>query len=143
MVLTHGPAVRAGNSHTGILNRLTTILLRDIIWYRHTVSGYDYMIDRDFFLGFIKIHILYHASEGPVFGVWLVNELARHGYNVSPGTMYPTLHRLQKDGYLKSTARVVNGKVRKYYRTSKAGKIMLKKAKQQIEELVSEVLEEK
>ncbi len=100
------------------------------------------MLNRDFFLGFIKIHILYHASKEPVFGVWLVNELARHGYNVSPGTMYPTLHRLERDGHLKSEARVVNGKVRKYYRATKTGKMMLEKAKQQIEELVSEVLEE-
>ena len=101
------------------------------------------MIHRDFFLGFIKIHILYHASKEPVFGAWIAEELARHGYNISPGTLYPTLHRLEKDGYLKSTVKVVNGRVRKYYRATDEGELMLDRAKQQTRELVAEVIEEK
>ena len=101
------------------------------------------MIHRDFFLGFIKIHILYHASKEPVFGAWIAGELARHGYNISPGTLYPTLHRLEKDGYLKSTVKVVNGRVRKYYQATTEGELMLEKAKQQTRELVAEVIEEK
>ena len=44
------------------------------------------MLDREFFLGFIKIHILYHASKEPIFGVEIAEELARHGYSISPGT---------------------------------------------------------
>jgi len=68
------------------------------------------MVDREFFLGFIKIHILYHASKEPIFGVEIAKELARHGYNVSPGTLYPVLHRLEKEGYLESSPRVVNGR---------------------------------
>ncbi len=100
------------------------------------------MIHRDFFLGFIKIHILYHASKEPVFGAWIAEELARHGYNISPGTLYPTLHRLEKDGYLKSTVKVVNGRVRKYYRATDEGELMLDRAKQQTRELVAEVIEE-
>ena len=56
------------------------------------------MLDREFFLGFIKIHILYHASKETIFGVEIAEELARHGYSVSPGTLYPTLHRLEKAG---------------------------------------------
>ena len=101
------------------------------------------MLNRDFFLGFIKIHILYHASKEPVFGAWIAEELARHGYNISPGTLYPTLHRLEKDGYLKSTVKVVNGRVRKYYRATDEGELMLDRAKQKIRELVTEVIEEK
>jgi len=65
------------------------------------------MLDREFFLGFIKIHILYHASKEPIFGIEIAQELTRHGYSISPGTLYPTLHRLEKEGYLKSSAQVV------------------------------------
>ncbi len=101
------------------------------------------MLDREFFLGFIKIHILYHASKEPIFGVELTEELARHGYSISPGTLYPTMHRLEREGYLESSSKVVNGRVRKYYRATAKGKLVLEKSKKKIRELVTEVLEEK
>jgi len=101
------------------------------------------MLDREFFLGFIKIHILYHASKEPIFGVELAQELARHGYSISPGTLYPTLHRLEKEGYLESNSKVVNGRVRKYYQATDKGKLVLENSKKKIWELVTEVIEEK
>ena len=100
------------------------------------------MLDREFFLGFIKIHILYHASKEPIFGVEIAKELARHGYDISPGTLYPTLHRLQKEGYLESSSRVVGGKVRKYYQATAKGRRVLETSSKSIRELVHEVLEE-
>jgi len=100
------------------------------------------MLDREFFLGFIKIHILYHASKEPIFGVEIAKELATHGYDISPGTLYPTLHRLEKEGYLKSSSRVVGGKVRKYYQATAKGKRVLETSSKRIRELVHEVLEE-
>ncbi len=100
------------------------------------------MLDREFFLGFIKIHILYHASKEPIFGVEIAEELARHGYDISPGTLYPTLHRLEKEGYLKSSSRVVGGKVRKYYEATAEGQRVLETSSKRIRELVHEVLEE-
>ena len=99
------------------------------------------MLDREFFLGFIKIHILYHAAEEPIFGVEIARELARHGYNISPGTLYPVLHRLEKEGYLESNSQLVNGKVRKYYQATDAGKRALEQSKKKIRELVTEVIE--
>ena len=63
------------------------------------------MVDREFFLGFIKIHVLYHASKGPVFGAEITDELGRHGYHLGPGTLYPTLHRLEKEGYRKAVVK--------------------------------------
>jgi len=101
------------------------------------------MLDREFFLGFIKIHILYHASKEPIFGVEISEELARHGYRVSPGTLYPTLHRLKKEGYLESFSKVVDGRVRKYYQATARGKLVLEQSKEKIRELVAEVIEEK
>jgi DNA-binding PadR family transcriptional regulator len=72
-----------------------------------------------------------------------MEELARHGYRLSAGTLYPILHGLQKRGYLKSHNEVVNGKVRKYYRATTSGKAALQEAKAKIAELVEEVLYEK
>lgn len=101
------------------------------------------MLDREFFLGFVKIHILYHASKQPIFGVEIVEELARHGYSLSPGTLYPTLHRLEREGYLKANPKVVGGKVRKYYEATAQGREVLEESKRKIGELVTEVIEEK
>ena len=101
------------------------------------------MLDREFFLGFIKIHLLYHASKEPIFGVEIAEELARHGYSISPGTLYPVLHRLEEEGYMESNPKVVNGRVRKYYQATARGKLVLEKSKKKIRELVTEVIEEK
>jgi PadR family transcriptional regulator PadR len=96
---------------------------------------------REFFLGFVKIHILHHAAEAPVYGLELIQELARHGYDLSPGTIYPTLHSLEKAGYLQAERLPVDGKVRKYYRITPAGREALAAIKPKIRELVDEVLE--
>jgi len=97
-------------------------------------------IIREFFLGFIKIHVLYHASLNPVCGVEMMKELKRHGYRVSPGLIYPTLHSLERGGYLKKEDRIVQGKLRKYYVATEKGIRMLDKARQRIKELVEEVM---
>ena len=96
---------------------------------------------REFFLGFIKIHILHHAGEEPVYGLALIGELRRHGYELSPGTLYPVLHQLETAGYLRRLNRVVSGKVRKYYVLTRRGGQALSDARGKIGELVGEVLE--
>ncbi|SRR5579884_1584832 len=96
---------------------------------------------RDFLLGFVKIHILHHAAEAPVYGVALIEELRRHGYELSPGTLYPVLHAMEEAGYLARENRVVRGKVRKYYTATQAGRDALAEARPKIRELVDEVLE--
>ena len=98
---------------------------------------------REFFLGFIRIHILYHASKEPVYGAWLMRELARHGYEISPGTLYPALRALEREGYLSKEVRVIEGRQRKYYRITGRGQMVLAEARERIAELVHEVLEEK
>lgn len=101
------------------------------------------MVNREFLLGFVRIHILYHASKQPIFGVEIAEELTRHGYSISPGTLYPILHRLEKEGYLERSSKVVNGRVRKYYQATAEGKLVLEQSKRKIRELVTEVIEEK
>jgi PadR family transcriptional regulator PadR len=97
---------------------------------------------RSLFLGFIKLHILYHAGQGPVYGLWLIQELARHGYKLSPGTLYPTLHSLEEQGYLASEKQVVAGKVRRYYRLTPQGAAALVEARQKVAELAGEIMDE-
>jgi PadR family transcriptional regulator, regulatory protein PadR len=96
---------------------------------------------RDFFLGFVRIHVLHHASQEPVYGLELIGELGRHGYDLSPGTLYPMLHGLEKSGYLAREDRLVGGRIRKYYRTTPRGEQALVEARAKIGELVAEVLE--
>jgi PadR family transcriptional regulator PadR len=95
---------------------------------------------RDFFLGFIKIHILHHAAEHPVYGLGMIAELRRHGYTLSPGTLYPVLRQLTAARYLAKRARIVEGKIRKYYTITARGRSALEAARRQILELVDEVL---
>jgi DNA-binding PadR family transcriptional regulator len=96
---------------------------------------------RDFFLGFVKIHILHHAAQEPIYGLAMIEELERHGYEISPGTLYPILHKLDARGYLQQEERVVEGKVRKYYRATDEGRAALADVKEKMAELVEEVIE--
>jgi PadR family transcriptional regulator PadR len=75
-----------------------------------------------------------------VYGLSLIEELRRHGYTLSPGTMYPILRSLTEAGYLVREERVVGGKVRKYYSITKTGRAALLASRRQIAELVQEVL---
>ncbi|OGO80313.1 MAG: PadR family transcriptional regulator [Chloroflexi bacterium RIFOXYD12_FULL_57_15] len=96
-------------------------------------------LPRDLFLGFVKLHILHHAGREPVYGLWLIEELSDHGYRLSPGTLYPILHGLEQENLLVSETRVVEGKARKYYRLTKAGKAALAEGKNKAQELLEEI----
>lgn len=98
---------------------------------------------RQLFLGFVRIHILYHAAEGAVCGVELTEELGTHGYRLSPGTLYPILHALEEAGYLRCHSQLQRGRLRKCYRITKAGRVALTEAKKRLQELVKEVLEQR
>lgn len=100
------------------------------------------IITRDVFLAFVRVHILHHAAEGPVFGLEMMEELRRHGYAIGPGTLYPILHGLQKTGCLRLKQEVVNGKRRKYYFATARGRRALTEVRKKVRELVDEVLEE-
>lgn len=96
---------------------------------------------RDFLLGMMKIHILYHASREQVYGAAMMEELGRHGYEISPGTMYPMLHGLEKEGLLTSIRHSVRGKVRRYYTITEEGKAALSEVRMKARELAREILE--
>ncbi|MFE7973898.1 PadR family transcriptional regulator [Streptomyces shenzhenensis] len=95
---------------------------------------------REFQRGAVRLHILHHAVEEEIHGAWMTEELGRHGYEISPGTLYPTLHRLEADGLLTSEQRVVDGRARRVYRATEAGKRALDADRQALRELAREVL---
>jgi PadR family transcriptional regulator PadR len=97
-------------------------------------------IIRDVFLAFVRVHVLHHAAKERIFGVEMMEELKRHGYAISPGTLYPLLHALEESGALTSSQEVVNGKARRYYRATKTGQALLAELRTKIGELVDEVL---
>lgn len=99
-------------------------------------------VDRSLFLGFIQLHIIYHATLEPVCGVDLARELATHGYSLSPGTLYPTLHALAREGYLEQERRTVAGRHRKYYRATPSGRRALRDGRARARELLDEIAEE-
>lgn len=96
---------------------------------------------RDFLLGFIKLHILYHANKEPIYGQEFQNELKRHGYDMSFGTLYPVFHKLHQNGYLQLKEVNVKGKIRKYYSITKKGSRVLEESKLKIKELFDELFE--
>jgi DNA-binding PadR family transcriptional regulator len=93
-----------------------------------------------FLRGAVRLHILHHAAEHEIHGAWMTQELARHGYRISPGTLYPTLHRLEADGLLTSEQRVVDGRARRVYRATEAGRQALADDRAALTELAREIL---
>ena len=100
--------------------------------------------DRDLYSGMIRLHILHHAvHEGSVFGLGMAEELARHSYRISPGTLYPILHGLEKKGYLRATERRDGKSRRLVYRATPLGRKALEAAKHKVRELFGELIEDK
>ncbi len=96
-------------------------------------------IHRKLFLGFIQMHILYHAKKEPIYGVWMMEELREHGYETGPGTLYPILHEMEMLGLLSATSVNTNGKVRKYYAITPAGTRALEEGIEKATELLREI----
>src|SRR5690554_1645092 len=96
---------------------------------------------RKFFLGFIQIHILHHAKKEPFYGAWMIDELLEHGYNMSPGTLYPLLHSMETSDLLEMEERLTDGKIRKYYKITPLGNYILEEALNKAYELFKEIRE--
>jgi PadR family transcriptional regulator PadR len=96
---------------------------------------------KEFLSGLIRLHILHHAVEGELYGQWMMEELRRHGYRISPGTLYPLLHALQRKGYLTSRVQGVGRRARRVYRATKKGHNALHFAKDKVHELFGELFE--
>jgi DNA-binding PadR family transcriptional regulator len=97
---------------------------------------------REFLRGAVRLHILHHAAQEEVHGAWMAAELARHGHRISPGTLYPTLHRMAEEGLLTSRKIVVEGRRRRVYRATAKGRRALAGTRRALAELAAEILEE-
>jgi PadR family transcriptional regulator, regulatory protein PadR len=99
--------------------------------------------NRDLYSGMIRLHVLHHAEREAIFGAGMAEELARHGYKISPGTLYPILHGLEKRGYLKSEDERSGKNVRRHYEITASGRRALKTATLRVRELFGELIEGK
>jgi DNA-binding PadR family transcriptional regulator len=102
-------------------------------------------ISREIHLAFWKIHVLHHADEHPIYGQWLLEELRRHGFQVSPGTLYPLLLRMEGQGWLRATRRSASNaspKARREYLLTPKGRRALIRLRRQVAELHREVVQE-
>jgi len=100
------------------------------------------MEDRFLYAGLIRLHVLYHAARQPVYGLAMIEELGRHGYRLSAGTLYPILHGLEEKGYLISVERRFSSTTRRVYRATPAGRRALQSAKSKVRELFGELFED-
>jgi len=97
------------------------------------------MDDRTLYSGLIRLHILHHAAEKPVYGIWIAGELGRHGYQLSAGTLYPILHQLERKGYLRSREERTGKSARRVYGITPLGRKALRTARRRVQELFGEM----
>jgi len=100
------------------------------------------MDDTSLYSGLIRLHILHHAAEDSIYGIWIAEELARHGYKLSPGTLYPILHGLEKKGYLSSRMQRNGKSGRRVYAITPLGRKALNSARRRVQELFGEMFGE-
>lgn len=98
------------------------------------------MEHQDLLSGLVRLHVLHHAAEGDLYGLWMIEELARHGYKLSPGTLYPMLRSMEKKGYLVSKEKRVGRTARRVYRATPLGRKALKIANEKVRELLGETI---
>ena len=99
------------------------------------------MEHRNLYTGLVRLHLLHHSAEGPIFGQAMIDELGRHGYRLSAGTLYPILHNMERQGYLRSQATSRNGRTRRVYRATPVGRKALVIARMRVQELFGEMFE--
>jgi PadR family transcriptional regulator PadR len=117
-----------------------TLLLRYLMSKSKSDSN-KRLADRDLYSGLIRLHVLHHAVEGPIFGLGMIEELARHGYRISPGSLYPLLQGLERKGYLRSREERNGKSLRRVYRATALGRKALTASKTKVKELFHELME--
>lgn len=75
--------------------------------------------------GSTEILILSLLGNGPMYGYEISQELARRSggyFEMKDGLLYPTLHRMQQNGWLAAEWSAVDGRGRKYYALTPLGR---------------------
>jgi PadR family transcriptional regulator PadR len=78
-----------------------------------------------FWQGMLKFFVLHQAAHSPVYGGRLKKQLQDLDYDISPGSLYPLLHALEKAQLLKSRVKIFKGRARKYYDITDQGRAVL------------------
>lgn len=99
------------------------------------------MNEKDLYSGLIRLHILHHAAQEPIYGLWIIEELAHHGYRLSAGTIYPLLHGMEQAGYLRSFEKGAGRSRRKFYAATASGRKAFQAARRKVRELFGELFE--
>lgn len=94
------------------------------------------MVDRDFIRGFTKLYALWRGSRKDAYGMAILKEMRDAGFELSPGTVYPTLAKLRREGDITWQRKIVAGRVRKTYRLTPKGRKELKEVKHRLRALV-------
>jgi PadR family transcriptional regulator, regulatory protein PadR len=97
--------------------------------------------NQELYIGLVRLHVLHHAAESPIFGLGIIEELGRHGYRLGPGTIYPLLHSMERRGWLHVDSEIIDGRKRKIYAATLEGRRALKLARNRVRELYDEMFE--
>jgi len=91
-------------------------------------------LEGDLRKGSVRALILSLLQERPMYGYQLSKELQRRSkgyFEFKEGTLYPALHRMEKEGLLRGEWQVVEeGPSRKYYHLTKKGREELARSQQ-------------
>ncbi len=90
--------------------------------------------------GLLQLYILHQAERGPTYGGRLKKQLALHGYNISPGSLYPLLHNLERSGLLRGWIKVYKGRARRHYIITEQGRLRLQELRAGLKAVVAELL---
>lgn len=111
------------------------------IWIRQRLNASMTGSDKDLYSGLVRLHVLHHAAAKPIYGSWMIEELRNHGYEISPGTVYPMLHGLARKGYLEVRQEGPGRRARRLYTITAKGRAALADAKGKVRELFGELFE--
>jgi PadR family transcriptional regulator, regulatory protein PadR len=84
--------------------------------------------------GSLPLLILNALARGASYGYQIAKEIKETSVGVldfQEGTLYPALHKLEKDGLIETYTARVDGRQRRYYRLTEAGERALTEARSQ------------
>lgn len=94
------------------------------------------MIDREFLRGFTKLYALWRGSRKDAYGMAILREMRDVGFDLSPGTLYPTLAKLEREGDITWRKHLVAGRIRKTYRLTPKGRRELEEVRERLRIIV-------
>ena len=92
--------------------------------------------------GSTSVLVLSVLNGTDLYGYRIIRELeirSENAFEMSEGTLYPILHALEKEKFLESYWKEVDGRNRKYYHVTKKGLKELESKKQEFEEFSTAV----